>query len=107
MAYQAVFDAFNKMVVGSINTGEFTQHVINTRMVSTVLFETEDVAFTRANANGGNMRTTFDVLGIGELSGFPLEVSDTASSRNMSMLNALEELFQNVTISLMTSGGLQ
>lgn len=108
LAYQAVMDAFGGILVGTItnNNEEFgTVFTSNTSIMSTVLSETVELEFLSkyaASARGSLAQSILEYKSI-----YPgISASDTASY-NLPLRQALEDLFQNTTISLMSSALLQ
>lgn len=100
LAYQSVFDAFGKILVGSISLGiSGTLNVVNTSIMSTVLFDTVELSGYRG------VRDSVIEL-VPELVGAPLPLQ-ARDPEHGHLQHALEELFQNITISLMTSDSFQ
>lgn len=111
LSYQALFDAFQNLITGSIyqelHTVGYNPFAINSNILNTVLYRTTELEYLSGIATGG----------AGDLSTIQDTVSKYFSSLGLtnhytpqttgSLATALEELFLNATISMMTSPQLR
>ena len=110
LSYQAIFDAFQTLVVGSVSRADVAAGPsIDTGVNNTVLSETPDLQFLKTSSGPSSLayqplqqyimasnRTIFDGL-----------VKTKSSARAGPFSEAIQELFRNVTISMMSSNLLQ
>lgn len=108
LSYQAIMDAFGRVLVGSVHNGDTNDQstfVVSTSILSTALPSTSELAFLSkdtgwSNAGDGifqNSSVVADSL-----------YSSTGSTTPVRPLKeSLEELFQNITISMFSSPALQ
>jgi hypothetical protein len=105
LAYQAVIDSFNKLVIGTVGLaqeGAAPSVVQKTNLFESLLLNTKELAFLKApHANYG-----FPSLSVLYASSLGKEYSGLYRTPELSYSNpladALEELFQNITISLLS-----
>ena len=107
LAYQTVFESFNALLVGSVIGGE--SPTFETRVQDTSLIDSPELAFL-------SEPVTPDGFGLVSLQQAVLASNGTSYNgiydnkstvTNKPLAAAMEELFQNITISLMTSKQLQ
>ena len=107
ISYQAVMEAFTSVLSGTV-IGDYDDKIIrNSSILSTALVDTKELAFLN-NQTGyfGGIRLDQADLGsslakLGKI-GFP-RTSLNHLAPNQSLSDALEEMFRNLTISLMSS----
>ncbi|KAE9379966.1 hypothetical protein N431DRAFT_323142 [Stipitochalara longipes BDJ] len=104
-AYQAVIDAFGKMVVGSVVSDENGYNDKTTNIEATNLVNTKELGFLKASGSYTQESTLQSYLPgtdlWNETSAVP-RMDDT-----IGLAQAIEEMFQNCTVSLMSSPMLQ
>lgn len=105
LAYQAVFESFNELLVGSV-IGD-SSPLINTNVLKTSLIDTPDLAFlNQPPTSRGLVSLQQAVLGSnGTL--YKGIYDNQTFIPNQPLSAAMEEMFRNITISLMTSRELQ
>lgn len=114
LAYQSVFDAFGKILAGVISSSPGSGSIAettDTTIMSTVLSDTEELAFFN---NYGlkmqyGMQQTMELemnLASSHYHGIAKSVTEYVP-KTMHMREALENLFQNITMGLMASPLLQ
>ncbi|KAJ5266958.1 hypothetical protein N7478_009766 [Penicillium angulare] len=122
LSYQAVMESFSRLLVGSI-TGEFNQQNstdtssdsgpnalkpnmtnLNTEssVMLTALSNAKELVLIKASSNQVDARDSFATSWL--KNSIDKEASNNAS---LSIMEALEEMFQNTTLSLMTSPNFQ
>ena len=115
LSYQGIMAAFNRLVLGSIQTQDNTIDT-NTSVVSTILATAEEFAFLRnwspsdQNAGGNSGRLTGDLQSVISNStgwAYPGLVNLNPINTNADLKSTLERLFQNFTISLLAEPYLQ
>ncbi|KIM96598.1 hypothetical protein OIDMADRAFT_205291 [Oidiodendron maius Zn] len=103
-AYQAIMDAFGRMLVGTVSVSAYDgPQTITTQMTNTPLLETEEFNFLQGFNVTSSLQTAVDSeprLWNGLSVKYP-------SNSTISMTSVIEELFKNATISLMSSPQLQ
>ena len=107
LSYQAVWDAFTSVLRGTVHYETFLR-VRNSRVVDTALANTPELSILRGidgdSAAGASLKTTLTLYSDPTVQG--LEVAYNATTQ-MPLSDALEEMFRNVTVSLMSSPALQ
>ena len=119
LAYQAVMEAFGRLMVGAISedfqkrdyddtSGPFHQtitsnmYTANTSVMSTQLANTKELAVIKNATDSVNSLNTF------QYSWQEHSVSNSAAAGwQASLLDTVEEMFQNITISFMSSSSFQ
>jgi hypothetical protein len=104
-AYQAVIDAFGKMVVGSILSDENGYNGNTTNIGATNLVNTKELGFLKALGSYTQEPTLQSYLpstGLWIRTSKVPQIDDT-----IGLAQAIEEMFQNCTVSLMSSPMLQ
>jgi hypothetical protein len=108
IAYQAVLEAFTSVLSGTV-IDPFNEEIkSNSSILSTTLVDTKELAFlnnltagySSVYKNQTDLRSSLAKLGKMDVSGFP-EANGLTSNRSLS--DVLEEMFRNLTISLMSS----
>jgi hypothetical protein len=107
LAYQAVIDSFNRLVQGTVGfkhslAGGSPAVVANTGLFNTLLLNTKELAFLKishSNVDFPSLPVLYSESAGEEYSGL---YKTPKLSYNNSLANALEELFQNITISLLS-----
>ncbi|KAI0523918.1 hypothetical protein F5B22DRAFT_643025 [Xylaria bambusicola] len=102
LSYSAIMRAFHELIQGSISMDSFErQWAHSSAILSTVLYETPDLDFIHTYR--GDARTLqWELQHVNDSRGGTLE-----PSINLSLPDAIEQLFQNITISLLSSKPLQ
>ncbi|KAI0198894.1 hypothetical protein F4808DRAFT_462283 [Astrocystis sublimbata] len=113
LSYQAVFDAFGQGLVGSISSS-FDQSgtlTANTSILASTLSETKELAFLSNWGDAPTAGSFSDLVTWAALNGGPAfpgtSVVANAGPYNRSLSEAMEEMFRNITIGLMSSSLLQ
>ncbi|KAH8816636.1 hypothetical protein F5884DRAFT_663758 [Xylogone sp. PMI_703] len=111
LAYQSVLDALGQILVGSISNSHDSAGAIlnaNTSVMSTVLSDTAELQHiaTYPQPNAFGISTLQQDIAENPLDYNGLSVANVAVS-NTSLQQELEDLFQNIVISLMSSSLLQ
>ncbi|KAK4494842.1 hypothetical protein PRZ48_014198 [Zasmidium cellare] len=108
LSYQSIMDAFGRIFVGTVLDGQQSKYggsyVTKTNVLSTTLLNTKELSFLRAPSNWANA----DVGVFSNLSKDLQSLYDwTPDSPTASLKDTLEDLFQNITLSLFSSPHLQ
>ncbi|KAL8885344.1 MAG: hypothetical protein Q9192_006657 [Flavoplaca navasiana] len=111
LSYQAVMHAFIDLVAGMISVAEseFTNTLIasTTKLESTVLALTPELAFLQANDRETHQSVQQQAV-LWDQGPFTGLINDAAAPHStLPFQQALEQLFQNITISLMSAPDLQ
>lgn len=119
LSYQSIAHAFNQLILGSITMGGYGTPakgvnakapgiVIDSEVATTVLMDTEELAFV-ADFNGVNETFVNLQMEVNEPNSTATHgISDkTPTGQRGDLKSALETLFQNITISLLTESYLQ
>lgn len=117
LAYQAISSAFNQIVLGLIGwggngqVGKTYEPVLNlnSTIMRTVLAETQELAFLQNSSYDSQEDPDMQTVMMNSQSAwaYPGLVSPLASGTRGSLKSALEMLFQNITISLLSVPYLQ
>ena len=105
LSYQSVLYAFNKLILGSIYTGEY----VNTSILSTSLSRAPEFQFLSPEAINSDLSVSYHSYDLQTVLAMQPDHSVqglfTADSpiTNQTLAELIEELFQNITISLMSS----
>jgi hypothetical protein len=104
LSYTAVVDAFRQLLMGTIREDFSSDQSLDTKIVATVLMRSKELQFLVPKPVNDNLQHTMQVM-------------NTPYSRGLwnardldelpSLTEAIEELFHNLTISLMSSPSLQ
>lgn len=110
-AYQSIMDAFGRVLVGTIGLhvyGQGALQAVNTSVMSTTLSDAKEIKFLRDWYFDRGLETPNLETAVWE-GGYPFDgVSITSvPPATQPLAEALEELFRNITISLVTSELLQ
>lgn len=115
-AYQSVMDAFGRVLLVSISSASIDQgnlRILQTSVMNTVVGDVAELAFFKFFASGTaeSLSQTFGsdatgVLNTGMEIWAGVSVQDDTTSK-LDLRSTLEELFQNITMSLMTSALLR
>lgn len=108
LSYQAVMDAFGRVLIGSVHNGDTNKqstYVVSTNVLSTSLVSTRELAFLSKD-------TSWTQAGDGVFQNSSAEVASLYSTENGAasqqlLKDSLEELFRNITISMLSSSALQ
>ncbi|KAF2162721.1 hypothetical protein M409DRAFT_26958 [Zasmidium cellare ATCC 36951] len=108
LSYQSIMDAFGRIFVGTVLDGQQSKYggsyVTKTNVLSTTLLSTKELAFLRAPSNWANA----DVGVFSNVSKDLQSLYDwTPDQANASLKDTLEEMFQNITLSMFSSAHLQ
>ena len=109
LSYQAILDAFTANILGSISVDGYQQMQRNSSILNTALVDTKELAFlkTKAAAWDINNQTLQQIMAASdERDMMGLSNSDNAVAK-LPLARAIEQMFQNVTISQMSSSLLQ
>lgn len=111
LAYQGVAGAFVQLIQGSIGLGgsgqPFPMIVSNTELVKTVLVDTDELAFIQTFSPGATLPDLpTEVAAINGTAFIGLSNNKTASTRGP-LREALQDMFLNLTLSLMSETYLQ
>ena len=114
LSYQAVMHAFTALVAGVISLGENDDHkkliTSTTHLSSTVLAEAPELAFLQSvqMQNQSELPSVQQRAAMWKQQPFTGLVNAAAATKaTLPLQNALEQLFQNITISLMSAPDLQ
>ncbi|KAK6430594.1 hypothetical protein LTR95_013249 [Oleoguttula sp. CCFEE 5521] len=116
LAYQAVMDALGQILVGTIGNSFDSNGVLEvegTNIMNTILSDTKELDFLRKYMNGEGATAGFSsfqaFLSQGNTSDtWPGgSVPDNRTASTLELRSAVEKLFENITISLMSSVLLQ
>ena len=106
ISYQAVMEAFTSVLSGTVIDDTYEDKIIrNSSILSTALVDTKELAFLNNQTagyfvNDADLGSSLAKLGKMDVCGFP-QANRLTSNRSLS--DALEEMFRNLTISLMSS----
>ncbi|OQO03565.1 hypothetical protein B0A48_10229 [Cryoendolithus antarcticus] len=115
-AYQAVMDALGQILVGTIgNSWESNGalQVEGTNIMNTILSDTKELDFLRRYMNGEGATAGWSsfqayLSKTGASDAWPgVSVPDNRTANTLELRTAVEKLFENITISLMSSALLQ
>ncbi|KAI0890984.1 hypothetical protein F4806DRAFT_507047, partial [Annulohypoxylon nitens] len=109
LSYTAIFDAFRQIIIGSVSINSTFQPVTDTNVISSTLINTPELSFLQERINGGvrslSLQTTINNLtGVSRVDWL---ASPQIVVFNKSLQSTLEEMFHNITISLLSSEVLQ
>ena len=109
LSYQSIMDAFAANMLGSISFDGFQSLQRNSGILNTGLVDTQELSFlrTKAASMGAKNQTLQDIVKSSndqELAGLTNSID---VSSKLSLAAAIENMFQNVTISLMSSSLLR
>ncbi|KAI7975114.1 hypothetical protein EIK77_002137 [Talaromyces pinophilus] len=104
-AYQAVMDAFGRMLVGTVaykdkDQGAWSLDATNTSIMTTVFLQTHELAFLQSADQVNDLSRMDELFWPGD----SITISDNGT---MPLKDALEEAFRNVTLSLIAQYTLQ
>ena len=107
IAYQGVIEAFTNILSGTVTVPYQGPLQKNTEILSTTLLSTNDLEFLNEQSgvvpegfgNGDDLQNGLGSAGV-NISGI---ATTGNSTKNQSLADALEEMFQNYTVSLMSS----
>ena len=106
LSYQAIFDAFSQLVLGSVRWQNYMNPVVDTNILNTVLIDSPEMHFVR-QMHQNNLTTLQNSMlksASKPAKGFVYPPSD---SSKVPLAQEMEELFQNIVISSMASPSLQ
>ncbi|KAI1420466.1 hypothetical protein F5Y12DRAFT_719531 [Xylaria sp. FL1777] len=108
LSYTGILDAFHRPVIGEVSVGEFGLAEVNTNLFATSLVDTPELAYllnyTKSPQKVSTLQTQF-MLHNPSLGGALSNLENT--SPRSSLPRVIEEMFSNLTISLMSSNVLQ
>ncbi|OQO04768.1 hypothetical protein B0A48_09692 [Cryoendolithus antarcticus] len=116
LAYQAVMDALGQVLVGTIGNSFDSAGALQaegTNIMNTILSDTKELDFLRKYMNGESATAGWSsfqaYLSQGNTSDvWPgVSVPDSRTADTLELRSAIEQLFENITISLMSSALLQ
>lgn len=120
LAYQSIMEAFGKLIIGQISTkggqinsgGLVENSKYPTTVMSTALANTNELAFLKNYDLDGSAPSLQSLLnGNSQYDGHTINDPSTlqlnTSTTNAALLSALETMFQNITLSLLSSSLLQ
>ena len=108
LSYSAIMDAFGTTLKGSVYVDGLQQLHRSSNVLSTALLNTQELTFLRSAAAmvQGNQTLQSQIASSNDVNSKGLvNTNDLISTQPLT--KAIEEMFQNVTISLMSSGALQ
>jgi hypothetical protein len=112
LSYQAIMDAFTRQITGRTALSVAAKSIDSSNVVDTVLVQTSDLAKTAqaTTVQGGGslslewLLTTQALFDKPEYHGL---INKDYAKLGLDLQNTIEQLFQNVTVSMMTSTALQ
>ncbi|KAK0253541.1 hypothetical protein LTS09_011400 [Friedmanniomyces endolithicus] len=114
LSYQSVLYAFNTWILGSIRSGlsQQTPLLVNSSIMSTVLRQAPEMAYLTSQQTDETMASVYhtnlqQVLGSTNDPAYQGLMPADPQTTDQSLAAMLEELFQNITVSLMSSVELQ
>lgn len=109
LTYQAVWDAFTTILGGSVYYPTYSVRTRNSSVLDTVLVNTPELFALREYLGESTEEDYVLQTTLGSFDDRVLEglVTTYDSSWNLSLGDALEEMFRNATVSLMSSSALQ
>ena len=115
LSSQAVMDAFARNLVGSIYVGPIQSLMRNSSIMNTALLNTKELAFLQDPQIGGEYggqfgrgsRTLQDAILTSKTTRDKGMLNTQSHSERQPLREALEQMFQNVVVSLMSSAALQ
>ncbi|KAK4899005.1 hypothetical protein LTR27_003737 [Elasticomyces elasticus] len=114
LSYQSVLYAFNSWVLGSISSGlsEQIPLIVNSSIVSTILLQAKEMAYLAPQQADTTMQSVYratlqQVLGDSNGTTYAGLMPPDTPTTGQSLAAMIEELFSNITISLMSSAELQ
>jgi hypothetical protein len=110
VSYQGIMAAFNEMFIGSITSTSGYDFNFNTTVASTILAQTTELAFLRGITLAGDVYTdlrTFLLEMNSSAPGYQGLVNPHLPNSRGQLKVALEEIFQNYTVSLLAEPYLQ
>ena len=108
LSYQAVWDAFSRVLQGSVHTRSGPRIFANSSILGTALLQTSELTFLRQRGRsqkGGTLQSALARYDRPKIRGLSTQSGITV--RRQSLADALEEMFRNVTVSLMASSALR
>ncbi|KAK4574991.1 hypothetical protein LTR86_000841 [Recurvomyces mirabilis] len=110
LSYQSILYAFNSWILGSIDSGLSHQQplILNSSVLNTVLLRAPEMSFLRPQSVDRTMRSVYhtdllQVLSTSNNSVFRTSAPSQEGSIGQSLAVTIEELFHNITISLMSN----
>ncbi|KAF2773458.1 hypothetical protein EJ03DRAFT_265063 [Teratosphaeria nubilosa] len=115
MSYQSVLLAFSSMIVGSVNLGDGSGNMVfNTSILSTAIGATKELAYLREESQSAsgfqqNLQTALQATNNTRAVGLTSSSSSSNATdgEGPALIPTMEQLFRNLTISLLSSKDLQ
>ncbi|KAF7193881.1 hypothetical protein HII31_04771 [Pseudocercospora fuligena] len=111
LSFQAILDAFGRVFVGTVLDGQQSKYggtyTTDTKVMSTVLLDTKELSFLRTPSNWANAAETGTYTHLGSTDNMPSLYDWTAEPSQKSLKDTIEQLFQNITISMLSSENFQ
>ncbi|KAK5119253.1 hypothetical protein LTR85_007867 [Meristemomyces frigidus] len=114
LSYQSVLHAFNTWVLGTIKSGlsQETPLIVNSSIMSTTLLRAREMSYLAPEQADATMKSVYhsdlqSLLSNTNSSAYAGLMPSSTSSSEESLAAMVEQLFQNITVSLMSSSHLQ
>ncbi|KAK5681585.1 hypothetical protein LTS10_006118 [Elasticomyces elasticus] len=114
LSYQSVLYAFNSWILGSISSGlsEQIPLIVNSSIMSTILLQAKEMAYLAPQQADTTTQSVYratlqQVLGDSNGTTYAGLMPPDTPTTSQSLAAMIEELFSNITISLMSSAELQ
>ncbi|EME78326.1 uncharacterized protein MYCFIDRAFT_216609 [Pseudocercospora fijiensis CIRAD86] len=111
LSFQAILDAFGRVFVGTVLDGQQSKYggtySTDTKVMSTVLLDTKELSFLRTPSNWATAAQTATYTHLGSTDNMPSLYDWTAEPSQRSLKDTIEQLFQNITISMLSSDHFQ
>ncbi|KXT10354.1 hypothetical protein AC579_9159 [Pseudocercospora musae] len=111
LSFQAILDAFGRVFVGTVLDGQQSKYggtyATDTKVMSTVLLDTKELSFLRTPSNWATAAETGTYTHLGSTGNMPSLYDWTAEPSQRFLKDAVEQLFQNITISMLSSEHFQ
>lgn len=111
LSFQSIMDAFGRIFVGNVLDGQQSKYggtyTTDTKVMSTVLLDTAELSFLRTPSNWATAAETGTYVHLGSEGNMTSLYDWTVEPSQTSLQDMLEELFQNITISMLSSDHFQ
>jgi hypothetical protein len=111
LSYQAILDAFNPLVIGTIEQQHYAVSPdVSTRIVDTVLFGASELQFLTGTISGANYEGVSSLQQMASASNETMLqslVNNVPASSTQPIIPMVEKLFQDIVISMMSEPQLQ
>ncbi|KAH9845706.1 hypothetical protein Tdes44962_MAKER01137 [Teratosphaeria destructans] len=112
MSYQSVLLAFSSILVGSVSLGDGSGNMLfDTSVLSTAIGESKELAYLRQQSQSPsgfqqNLQAALQATNNTRAVGLTRSSSNTTDGEGPALIPTMEQLFQNLTISLLSSRDL-